>query len=155
MATLYGTNATNATQTQPAVNAPVGDYGGRVRMCYDKYPITAALGASDVLVFGRLPKGAKIVEAKVVCPDMGGTGNFKFGYQTTDSSLEASDDDAFGTAIDWSGQALAYQLGATIGFSATGQFKELAADVDVIITLNGVTATTSGTIHVAVLYVLD
>lgn len=155
MATLYATNATLATQNNPTSKVPVGDYGGRVRVCYDKYTLSAAFGASDVLTFGRLPKGAKVLNATVVCPDMGGTGTFDFGHTASVDAAQAASAAAFGDDVDWSGQALAYNMGSTIGFSALGAFKELAGEVDVILTLTGVTATTSGTIHVAVTYVID
>jgi hypothetical protein len=124
-------------------------------MCYDKYVLSDTFGASDIITFGRLPSGAKVVDVHVRCPDMGGTGNFKIGHTASADGAQAVVNDAYGTAVDWSGQALSYSLSNTTGFSATGDFEKLAGEVDVIITCNGVTATTSGTIHVAVFYVLD
>lgn len=159
MATKYGSKFNSRFQVKPAALAEVNAYGGRVRAMYDEYELPGAvLAAGDKVKVGRLPKGARVIDAKMAFDDMGTTGVFDLGYQyvksngENDSSL-TSDDNAFLDAVDVNtaaGMASMESEGNIVGFG-----KEMEGDADVEITVDTASTATTGKIRTLVLYVLD
>jgi hypothetical protein len=152
MANYYGSNASlRLNQSVPAL-APGKEVGGMKHVILDKYVLSAVFAANDLIYVGKLPKGAKVLEVKVIAPDMGGTGTMDVGYLASADGDEVADDNAFGSAVDISGQAIAYSMAGVAGGMA-GYQKEFASEVEVVLKMP-ITATTSGTIYTQIEYVL-
>jgi hypothetical protein len=148
MATVYGKNFGNAYNAKPAVNYPPGEFNGLPHVIYDEYTLLADAGNGDIVKMGRLPKGARIIGAKVIGPDLGGTGTLNLGH-TTDGVLSAQAA-GFISGADSSGQAFAVSgAGVSLG-------QKLSAEVDIELTFVGVTASATGKkVQTIVEYILD
>ena len=64
MANHYAVNYKKRHVTLPAKLTDVSTQGGRMRILYDTYT-TASVAKDDVIIFGKLPPGAKIWEAQL------------------------------------------------------------------------------------------
>lgn len=155
---VYATNYKAALITSPPTNHPVGEHGGVVRLLRDKFVFDADGAASETIYLGRLPANAMVISARVFGPDLGGTGTFELGNSASvdGSATDAADVDSFIDAGDSSGQAFdvsdqdSAQRGPSIGIT------KFAREVDVILTLTGVTSgATAKIIYVELLYVID
>jgi len=58
MADIYGKNYNGEYNVEPQVKGDVGESGGRLRVMYDSF---SGAAAGDVLHFGKLPAGARIL----------------------------------------------------------------------------------------------
>lgn len=155
---VYAANYKNAFQDSPAVKIQQGEYGGRKLVMYDQFTLDADGGASETVYFGRLPKGALVLNARLFTDsDLGGTGTIELGHTAglNDSTAETLNVDAFLEAADASGQAEdvisseSAQRGSRIGGT------RLADEVDVIATFTGATSSATGAVVTVILeYVL-
>jgi len=93
----------------PQEQLPVGEVSGKVRVAIDSYTCTQNVYAiADVILMGApLPKGARIIDAKVISPSLGTTGIVDFGYPT--------DVDYFVTQADAGGQAVKKHMASEAG----------------------------------------
>jgi hypothetical protein len=93
MATNYGENADKRLVDVPSNKIDSSDAGGRVRMIYDKFTLTAALAQNDTIVVGSMiPAGARVLDAKLVYDQLdaaGGTADL--GWQASSDGGEAAD----------------------------------------------------------------
>jgi hypothetical protein len=92
MATL---NADNYAKTiaVPQEQLPIGDHSGKVRMAYDEITLSAELAVNDLInVCGKIPEGARIVDAMIVSPSLGTTGQLQLGYSSDADYLIALHD---------------------------------------------------------------
>ena len=153
MATVYGVNADKILVDVPSAKVDASDKGGRVRMMYDKYTLTAALSQNDVVVMGdKLPKGARIIEAKLKYDQLdaaGGTADL--GYAASDDAVEAADPNAFVDGADVT------SAGSTSSSTEAGIGKQLAASVQpqILVEASGGWDQTSGDIEMFIYYSLD
>jgi hypothetical protein len=145
MATVNGVNYTKVN-SEPSSKVPEGELAGKVKFWYDEYTFLAEYANNDVIQLGGvIPEGARIVSAKVYCPDVGGTATVEFGT--------SSDTDYFIAAIDNSGQAVLAAEAAASAFLAAGN---QSADVQPQIKCNGASASATGkTIKAWITYVMD
>lgn len=157
MANLYGANYTNEFRNVPSQKANVGDISGRKRVLIDQY-VAGALSNGDIIFLGKLPKGAKILNAYLSHDDLGSTGTAKLGWaasaekDSTGTVLEAANDSGLIASIDLNAAAnVPFMLENA---PTTGMFKEFTAEVDIILTLTAAT-TVGGTINSCVEYVID
>ncbi len=74
MATLYGVQTTKRLNTNPAKLVDQGYDGGRVKVMSDSFALSADLAAADIIMVGRLPKGARVIDVRVVFPDLDASG---------------------------------------------------------------------------------
>jgi len=58
MANIYGSNYNKEYNLDPRQKGEIGENGGRVRCFYDSF---SGAAAADVLFFGKLPKGARVI----------------------------------------------------------------------------------------------
>ena len=152
MANYYGANASKRlNQAVPELVAGK-EAGGIKKVILDKYVLSAVFAANDLIYIGKLPKGAKVLDVRVVAPDMGGTGTMDIGWLASADAVEVADDNGFGSAVDISGQAISYKMSSVIG-GMPGSYKEFASEVEVTLKMP-ITATTSGTIYSEIVYVL-
>lgn len=153
MASKYASGYTDKFQTVPSVAIAGNKYGGRVRVCYDSYALTADLAASDKIYMGKLPKGARVLDVILSVPALGaGTLDVGYEYNATGESSLTDDTDAFlvGVAVT---SAATYSLAAD-GANVPGFGYEVEGDADVVVTVATDTSATSGTIKLAVIYAM-
>jgi len=153
MASLYGVNHAKAfVNTVDDVKVDVSAYHGKVRQIYDEIDLSAVLAIGDKVYLGKLPKGAKVVEAILAFPDLGTAGVLDLGYEKLDSSL-SSDQDAFLASVDVASAADTVKMSDQSNMVGFG----LEMDGEAYIVLKATTATTatSGKIKCVVEYVLD
>ncbi len=151
MTSLYGANYTNAYVDVPASPYPAGEHNGKVRVLYDSYTLPSAIvAANDTISIGKLPAGARVINAQIFIPaSMGATGIFDVGYAA--NGVDSADPNAFILAADAGGQAV---LGVpTLG--SVGLFKKFSVETEIIITCTELTVATSGIIHCAIEYIMD
>lgn len=152
MAELLGKNATKIANKGLADK---GEYNGHVKVFYDEIVLPAAVvAATDTIKLnGKLPKGARVLDAVVKSPSLGTTGIFSLGHaagKNMDGSAIPADPDAFIVAADAGGQAvLAKGDGAGIG-------KRFEGDLDIMLTATEATTTAEGMLVQAWLtYIVD
>src|SRR5687767_9212043 len=96
MATIKGVNRTYLTSTPPS-KVPAGEAGGRVRVIYDTYEITADVASGDVLEMGSLiPQGARVLDVVLGADDLDASGGtLDVGWAAGASGAEVADPDGF------------------------------------------------------------
>lgn len=156
MTVLLGANYTDRFSDLPAELPKANSWGGRVRCMSDSYA-AGVLSVGDKIKMGRLPKGARIVEAIFACTDLGTTGQVDLGYQYvkedgSNDSDYVSDDNAFLNAVDVNAKADSFSMSDQDNM--VGFLLELSSQADVEVTVDTATDA-AGTIKVAVFYVLD
>jgi hypothetical protein len=154
---VYGINYKAAYVTVPSSKIGGGEKGGGVQVIREKFTFDADGAASETIKLARLPAGAMVLSARVFGPDLGGTGTFELGNSASvnGSAVDALDVDSFIDAGDSSGQAFdvldsaSAQRGPAIGLV------RFASEVDVILTLTGVTSgATSKSIYLVLSYIV-
>lgn len=140
MATLYGDNSQLRNNT-PQDMVKVCDLGGRLRVSYDTW--TADAAQNDVIVLGRVPKGARIHYAMIKHTAMGTSVTAEIGY--LGASLNQNDAIATGYNIAAAG---------TSTFISPISSTTLTEDVDIVVTLESANPD-SGTIQLIVAYSVD
>lgn len=156
MANFYGLNATNVLQTNPPAQCGIGEVNGRVRMLYDKYTFTAAITTSDALYMGaKIPKGARILNCIIKSADLGTTGDINVGWAASSDGVEAADADGFFAALDVNAAATSADLINSSFRNIVGLMKKFTAEVQVVIVPSENTTATSGSIEIAIMYVID
>lgn len=140
MATLTTVNGVNATKRAnvPSDKLPAQENYGRVRHLYDEYTVDTAdeFGTSGLINAMKIPKGARIVEAHVVCPATGATGIFDIGWAAGAGGLEAADADGLFVGIDPGAAAVDARIAGTVA----GWNKTFLEEVQVQIDCTEVTA---------------
>lgn len=153
MASKYGVEYTNVTQDVPSEKAPANKWGARLRCVYDTYALSADLAAGDKIYMGKLPKGARVIDVQCSFADLdgsGGTIDIGYEYNASGESALTDDLDAFGVDIDVT-SAASYTMAAE-GANLAGVGYEIEGDADIVVSIDGDTDATSGTIKLCVIY---
>lgn len=153
LTTVYGVNATKRDVTVPSVKIPANESYGRVRFVYDEYTVDTAdeFGTSGLINCMKIPKGAKLVGAQVVCPATGATGIFDIGWAADAAGVVTADADGIFAGIDPGAAAVNSNL-----LAAAGAFKTFDAEVQVQIDCTEVTADMGTlTIKLGLFFVVD
>lgn len=153
MTNYYGVNQTAAYQTSPPAKFGLGEMGGRLRVAFDSFAVTAALTTSDTLYLMKIPKNARVMDAVVSSADLGGTGTMNIGWQAGSTGAEAASATGFYSALDLSGQAVIASLIEVA--SASGMHKRFSEEVQVVMVPAANFSATSGTVSMAIYYILD
>jgi hypothetical protein len=155
---VYGNNYNDAYVESPQTKIHQGERGGRVKVMYESFTFDADGAASETVYLGRLPKGAKVLSARVFGPDLGGTGTSELGNSASvdGSATDAADVDAFIDAIDHSGQAFDVSDSASSQRGPAIGLVRFSTEVNVIWTLTGATSgATSKIVYMILTYVVD
>lgn len=153
MASLYGVEYTNVTQDVPSEKAPINKWGGNVRCMYDTYALSADLASGDKIYLGKLKKGDRVLEVVLAFADLdgsGGTVDVGYEYNATGESALTDDLDAFMADIDVTSAGTA-TMSADLA-NAGGFGYEIEGDADIVVSIDGDTDATSGTIKLLVVY---
>ncbi len=155
MATLYGNQYSDAYVEVPISKIQSGDFNGKQQFLYFDYPIPAvAPSNADIIKLAKLPKGARVIDAVLVLPDLGDTTALELGWAASaelDSAgvtVEAADADGFMATVDGDIAADAFSmLIIASGASANlpGLLKKFAGEVDVQITVTDAWTSTTTT----------
>lgn len=153
MAIKYGVNADYRLVDNPATKVPANAASGKLRVCFDEYEISADLAAADVIYMGWLPKGAKLLDWKIAFDDLDASGGtIDMGLEYEDSSLSGDGADILLADVDVTSAGIV---------SADDQAKidafglELSGAANVILTIDGDTDVSSGTIKCYVVYSME
>jgi hypothetical protein len=155
MANYYSNQYQDAYVDQPSEKLDVGYMGAVIRRFYAEYtkPTGAELLTTDVLYLGKLPKGARVIDGRVVGETDGTTGQFNVGWLSNGS--DAADADGFfagATEFDVGAAAVNNRM---LGVSA-GYNKKFAAETDVVLVpAEATTAYDAKKLSVELHYVLD
>lgn len=162
MATIYSNQYQDAYVDVPSDKIRPGDQSGDVRFMFFDHTITAAPTDGDILKLGRLPKGARIVDACLSFPDLGTAGVLNVGWAASaeldgpnglsGSAIEAADADGLFVSLDVN--AAADTVLASSQVNVPGILKKFSAAVDIQATITTAWTVTSGTIRGYVSYVI-
>lgn len=134
MATLTTVNGANATlrASVPSEQLAVQENYGRVRVLFDSYTVDTAdeFGTSGLINCMKIPKGARLVDAAVVCPATGASGIFDIGWAAGAGSVEAADADGIFAQIDPGAAAVDARMAGTVaGWNKTFE-EEVQVQID-------------------------
>lgn len=155
MASLYSAGYTDAFVDVPSEKVKVNKHKGKVRVAYDTYSITADTASGDKLYMFKLPKGARILDAALAVTDLdgsGGTLDVGYEYNATGDSALTDDLDAILADVDVT-SAITVGMIEQANMPAFGYETEGVADI--VVVFDGDCDATTGTIKLAVYYVLD
>ena len=156
MATIYSSGYNSAYVAVPSAKIAKGEFNGDIKCAFASYTLLADATSGDVLKLFKLPKGARVLDFKVNCPDLGSTGVMDFGWAAAvelDSAgvtLEAADADGFIVDQDVSGQA---SIGIPVA-GVPGLHKQFAGEVDAQLLLPTTSSATGLIIQVHVSFVV-
>ena len=154
MATVYGSQYTDAYVSVPSVKIPPGYVSGEMKCLYFSFALPGAVVAlNDIIKLGRLPKGALVLDAVLSFPDLGTTGVLDFGWAASADGVEAADADGFMASVDVKTAAATVNMDDVSGAAVPGLLKEFAAEVDVQLVATEATTATTGTIKGYIKYV--
>jgi hypothetical protein len=133
----YKARVNTDINASPQAKAKVKELHGRRRVMLDDFTMGTTAGLiGDIINFGRLPRGAKIlsVRAEVDVASFGAGVTFDLGHSAglNSSTLEAADSNSIAAGLD--GAVL-----AVTEYMATSDFiyKELADDIELTATVAG------------------
>ncbi len=158
MATVYGSQYTDAYVSVPSVKIAPGLQSGEVKFMYFSYALTAILGANDIVKLGKIPKNAMVIDAVLTFPDLGTTGVLDLGWAASaelsgGSAVEAADADGFLVGVDVNAAANTVNTMEVAGAAVPGFLKEFNAECDLQLVATTATTATSGTIKGYIKYV--
>ena len=155
MATKYGVNATKRdNQAIPQLIGP-GEVRGGIDVSYDEYTLTADLASGDVIKMGKLPAGARVHNVVLEFDDLDGSGGtVDVGWEA--NSVDSADADGFLANVDVTSAGLVDMIDDQPTVDGLfKQFSPLGGETQISITMDGDTDATTGTIKLAVYYVID
>jgi hypothetical protein len=155
MANFNAVNYNLAYIAEPVEKIDVVEHKGKVRRMYDSYTVPSAdeLAENEDIAFFKLPANAKIVDARLIAPATGATGQYDIGW--LDNGTDAANltgifdgntqgDVGFG-AVD------VKLLGTSAGFN-----KSFSAETEIVLTCGEVTADAGGDlIQLELYYVIE
>lgn len=165
MATIYSNQYQDAYVDVPSNKIRAGDFNGQVQFAFFDLSVPAvAPSNADVVKLCKLPKGARVLDAVLVLPDLGDTTALDLGWAASEEldsdgvAVEAADDDGLLAAIDGdvAADAFSMQALAEAGTIAAGLLKKFSAEVDIQITIDDAwtSTTTTDTIKGYIKFVL-
>ena len=152
MATYYGNQYQDAFVDVPSDMIRPGDVSGEVKVMFFDFTVPAvAPSANDIFKLGKIPKGARVLEACLMFPDLGTTGVVSLGYAASADAVEAADATAFISSQDVNTAAdtvLASQQQA----NAAGVMKLFSAQCDLELKVNTAWTAVAGNVKGYLLY---
>jgi hypothetical protein len=153
MAQLYSSEYNSAYIAEPSSKIEVQKQHGRVRRAYASITLAAELAVADLVDFMKLPKGARIVDARVKAVNDGTSGILDIGWPTNGS--DAADQDGIfvgATSVDFGAGAIDSKMVATVA----AYNKKLAEETIIQGYCTEVSvASTGNAIELEVYYILD
>ena len=153
MATVYGVNYTAANITKPSEKVGAFDLSGKHRSLYETYVLDGELALNDIVVIGKLPPGAKIVNARFVAPSDGTSGQYDLGWASNGTDAADSDGIFAGAELDSGAGAVdAKMLGTAAGWQK--KFADVETTLQLLV-IEATTASVGDTLKIFVEYVVE
>lgn len=155
MASLYSVGYADAYNDVPQDRIKVNKHHGRGRWAYDTYALTADTASGDKLYMMKLPKGARILDVILAATDLdgsGGTLDVGYEYNASGDSALTDDLDGFLADVDVTSASTTSMRDQE---NMAGFGYELEGVADIVVVFDGDCDATTGTIKLAVNYVLD
>lgn len=151
MADLYTTEYNNAYVAVPSVKNDVTKWHGRVRCIKADITFAAELAVNDVIKIAKLPKGARLIDARVVAPVDAASGIYNLGWEANGDIIADPDGIFVGaSSLDFGAAAVdAKMSGAIAGFG-----KKFEAETVISATVTEVSTDATGKTHQFVLFYL-
>lgn len=153
MASRYGVEYTKVTQNVPSEKAAANKWNANVRAIYDTFTLSADLASGDKIYLGKLKKGDRVLDVQVHFADLdasGGTIDVGYEYNAAGESALVDDLDAFLADVDVATGAGSVAMSEQANMPGAGY--EVEGDADIVVSIDGDTDATSGTIKLVVLY---
>ncbi len=157
MATKLGTNATKIA-ANPAQLTEQGEFSGGLRVMYDEYVFTADLAVNDLInMGGLLPAGARVMEVVCDSPDLDSSsaGALTVGWAASADGVEAVSAAGFLSSMDVHTAGKTLSMSSLLQSAVAGKFKKFASPVQPQIKISGETDATTGTVRLAIFYIID
>lgn len=154
MASLYSVGYTDAFRDVPADKVSGNKWGNKPRWAYDSFALSADTASGDKLYMFKLPKGARIINAILAITDLdgsGGTLDVGYEYNASGDSALTDDTDAFLADVD---ATSAITVGMIEQANMAGFGHELEGEADIVVVFDGDCDATSGTVKLAVEYLM-
>jgi hypothetical protein len=153
MATVYTTEYNNAYVVEPSVKNDVTKLHGRVRLIKADITFAAELAVSDVIKICKLPKGARVIDARVVAPADAASGIYNVGWEANGDIVADADGLFVGASeCDFGAAALDAKLkGTSPSFG-----KKFEAETVISATVTEISTDATGNTHqFCVFYLVD
>jgi hypothetical protein len=141
MADKYGVNYTKQYVNVPSEKIPAGEQYGRIHVAYDEFDCSAAIATDDTIYLMKLPAGSRVIDAKITFTALSNSGVLLVGT--------AADPNAYLDAV------AVNAAGANQMDAEAGALVKNSAETQVLMTATTATSATSGTIRLAIFYVVD
>jgi len=149
---VKGVNFTKADNPVSANVLPMGEWGGKVRVQMDTYVCDATETAGSTIAMGKLPVGARFLEAILYHGALGTSVTLALG--------DAEDPDRYLTAADCAAAGVKQTRDADLVPGSAGPYEVVgksntaggADDQDLILTVAGATLTTAILIALITIY---
>lgn len=136
MANLYGVNYSKSVAVPPTI-IDHAEVNGRSHIAYDEYTLEAVIADADVIYLSKIPSGARVLSIRIISPSLGTTGTVNVG--TVDVP------DLFATNVAVNGGAVDKVIGS---------LAKMAKEEQLILTATAATTESTGTIQVAVEFIV-
>lgn len=150
MATLTTVKGANLTLVEQEVSEKldVTQNYGKLRVLADSYTVgdDDEFGTSGLIRMFKIPKGARLIDARVAMPASGANGQFEVGWAASEdldesgSAVEAADPNGIFTTQDPGDAAVDARMSATVA----GFLKRFDAEVEVQVDFTEATADSGG-----------
>lgn len=151
MAKVYGIQATKRLVNIPSDKTKSNEQHGELRCSYDIYTIPGNLSVGDIVTFGKIPKGSRVVDFWLKSSNLGTTGAGNFGWAASADAAEAGNASGFLAAVVVSTAATTSAIGTQVNVVGLG--KEFLGECDVQFVVTTAT-TAAGTLEGCVSYVV-
>jgi hypothetical protein len=150
MATVYGDQYQDAYVDVPSDKIRGGDLNGTPEFLYFSYTASGAIALNDVIKLGKIPKGARVIEAVLSTTDLGTVGTLDLGWAADSGAVETADQDGFIAAMNVNSAANTVSMVEQV--NVPGLLKKFSAECDLQITASAATDA-AGTIKGYLMYV--
>ena len=153
MTALFGANATKRDVNVPSEKLDVTEQHGRVRRAYDSYTLSGELSLNDTIDMMKLPTGARIVDARLVAPSDGTTGQYDAGWLDA-GSVSADQNGLFAGATE--GDSGGGAVDSKLGGASPGYNQKFDGEAQIqLFLIEATTASSGDKIELEVWYLVD
>ncbi len=160
MATYYSNQYQDAFVDVPSDKIRPGDQSGKLRFMFFDFTVpSVAPSNADFYLLGKIPKGARVVEAVISFPDLGGSGSVDLGWaasaelDSAGSAVEAADVDGFLANVDLDTAADTIKMTDNAP-NPDGFLKKFSAECDLKMIIDDAWSATSGVVKGYLAYVI-
>ncbi len=154
MADFNGANYQAAFVDEVKSQIDAKNLSGKLRRIYDSFTLSAELLITETISAGKLPPGAKLVDARFVAPSDGTSGQYDMGWLS--NGVDAADDDGIfdgATECDTGAGAVDAKMK---GVSAGWNFQFADVETEIVITvLEATTASVGDVLEWELIYAVE